>query len=981
MRTKLDIAMAVPGLPFDGDTLKKQALGGSETAAIYMAKNLHKLGANVLVFCNTERAMTDEVGVRYLPLGAWGAFARGTQHDVTIVQRVPEYMSPNLQTRLNVMWCHDLALGRGSAHFRSAQWTVDFSFVLSNWMRDQYMQVYGLDDSALRVTRNGIDTSLFSKESSRHRDRFHLVYSARPERGLNVLLERIMPRLVKADPRFHLTVCGYENKVPQWQDFYARCERGMAALGLGKVAQAGALTKQQLYKLYESAGVYAYPTPAPEMTAFSEISCISAMEAQAAGLPIVTSCKGALPETIADGAGVLLAEDVASEAYTDAFVNAVVRYATDDDAFVLASETGRGRGQKLDWRDVAGEWLDLFDREIKVRNSDADRAVRHMWRVSDIVAAKEWMRERPQDFKDLPRLQKLVEPWFFTDEPDGYRKQYERIGSGHDDYVYETAPREPRFILNERWFTEHEKEVKTVLDYGCAHGAYAIGWAKRLPHLKIHGVDIDHFSTDMATKWAYKLNVHERATFSVWTHDSSQALSSDYDCAVMQEVLEHVPEPWRVAEDVEKKVRKDGYIYITVPFGPWEYSSYHTYPHRCHIWHFDKHDLQDMFGHKPDLIIDCYYQGDNIELGTACGWWIVSYRADHNEVGRIDTKRKRWLMRPRHTVSAALIAGGQMVIETLLWTLRSLYHVADEIVIADCGLPTGQFDAAMRLLDDAEPIARWRDKVRLVPGIDPMEQGFERSRNMALDACAMDFVLWIDTDEKLLQPVNMQKYLRDNYYHGYGIRQHHLSCDVAMSPDMPVRLFRRRPHRDGRSMRYFGCLHEHPELELNAGPGPIVVLSDVHIAHLGYLIESSRQQRFVRNFPLLQMDEKRYPDRLLQKFFLMRDKVQLARFEMAQNGNKATDQIKALMREVVELGRKHFVGKGNYMNSDALAYYSEALGILGEGFHTTFSIEADPNASKPNGQAQYRFANKEDFMAEFTRRASEKIDPLIGEYY
>jgi len=985
VKTKLDIAMVVPGLPFNGDTLKKGALGGSETAAIYMAKNLQRHGGNVIVFCNTPEAMTDDDGVRYIPISAWGMYSRGTPHDITIIQRMPELFAQPINSRLTVMWCHDLALGRQASMFRSALWNVDFIFVLSEFMREQYKTVYGIDNSILRVTRNGIDTSLFSANETKKRDRFNLIYSARPERGLDMVLG-LMPRLIKRDERFHLTVCGYDNTVPQWAEFYARCDAMMKALGPRHAVRAGNLTKPQLYNLYETAGVYAYPTPSPALPNFAEISCISAMEAMAAGLPIVTTNKGALRETIANGAGSLIEGKPGTPEYDDAFVEACVRYATDDAAFNDAGVAGRACSRRLDWGDVASGWLQLFEQEIKARNSNADTAFRHLYRMSDIIVAQEWLRERPEDFSDTAALEKLLEPFAFINEQEGYRKQYERIGATHDDYVYDTAPREPRFGLLKTWLQENESEIKNVLDYGCAHGAYAIGLAKQLPHLSIHGVDIDHFSTDMATKWAKQLDVADRATFAVWTHDAGK-LQNDiggmpFECALLQEVLEHVPEPWAVAQNVERQVKKDGWVYITVPFGPWEYASYHNYPWRCHVWHFDHHDLHDMFGSKPDLTIDTYYAGDSNELGIAQGWWIVSYRADHKPVPRIDTERKRWLMRPRQTVSASLIAGGASVIETLLWNLRSIYHVADEIVIADCGVPIGHLDTAIKLLDDTEPVARWRDKIRIVPGVDPREKGFDVARNMSLAACRMDWVFWLDTDERLMQPTILQKYLRENYYHGYGMRQHHLSCDVPMNPDMPVRLFRRRAHRDGRALSFIGALHEHPELSLNDGPGPIIVLSDVHIAHLGYLTESIRQNRFVRNFPLLKLDEEKYPDRMLQKFFIMRDKVQIARFELQNTGGRVTPQVRAMMREVVELGRKHFVGKGNYLNSDAIAYYSEALTILGEGFHTTMMIEADKVQSKPNGSAaQYRFANKEDFLAEFTRRANERIDPLEQEYY
>jgi glycosyltransferase involved in cell wall biosynthesis len=333
-------------------------------------------------------------------------------------------------------------------------------------------------------------------------------------------------------------------------------------------------------------------------------------------------------------------------------------------------------------------------------------------------------------------------------------------------------------------------------------------------------------------------------------------------------------------------------------------------------------------------------------------------------------------------VSVAMIVGGNTVIETLLWCLRSLYHMADEFVLADCGMPDSQLQIAINLLDNSEPHARWPEKIRVVPGINPREAGFERARNMSLEQCTMDWVFWVDTDERLLDQANLHKYLRNNRFTGYGVRQHHLAIDAPLKPDMPIRLFRReREDEQGRRMQFFGALHEHPEFALNEGPGDVIVLSDAHLAHIGYLTESIRQNRFTRNYPLLKMDEERYPERLLQKFFLMRDKVQIARFHLQQTNGRVDEQTRALMREVVQLGQKYFVGKASYMNSDAIAYYSEALEILGEGFSTSFSVDASLDKAKANGQTTYRFANKEDFLAEFNRRLDEKVDPLLGEYY
>src|SRR5262249_20927498 len=148
-------------------------------------------------------------------------------------------------------------------------------------------------------------------------------------------------------------------------------------------------------------------------------------------------------------------------------------------------------------------------------------------------------------------------------------------------------------------------------------------------------------------------------------------------------------------------------------------------------------------------------------------------------------------------------------------------------------------------------------QARMVPGIDPKIEGFERARNLALDTVSSDWCLWIDTDENLVGAEVLAKYLRENVYHAYGVRQHHFSCDSAMPTDIPVRLFRRREYR-GRALRFWGAIHEHPELALNEGVGPVIALRDVHIAHVGYLAESTRRERFVRNQPLLELDQARY---------------------------------------------------------------------------------------------------------------------------
>ena len=212
---KLTISLLVPGLPFNGETIKTESLGGSESAGYYLAKALAQRGHRVTMFNNTPQRGTWD-GVEYRPVGEWAQYASACPHDVAIVQRLPEQFARPLLTRLNVLWCHDLTLGRNAGTFKGVLWNVDKVAVLSQFMLDQYKRVLGLPDEQFFKTRNGVDLSLFGPNV---RDKFKLIYAARPERGVDNLLEHIWPRLLKAEPRLRLHLCSYNNSVPHLDGF------------------------------------------------------------------------------------------------------------------------------------------------------------------------------------------------------------------------------------------------------------------------------------------------------------------------------------------------------------------------------------------------------------------------------------------------------------------------------------------------------------------------------------------------------------------------------------------------------------------------------------------------------------------------------------------------------------------------------------------------------------------------------------------
>lgn len=983
--SRLDFVFFVPGMPFNGDTLKSKSLGGSESAALYLARALSQRGHAVTVFSNGEPG--NFADVTYLSAEKFRSYAYSTSHDVCVVQRLPQTFATPMASRLNWLWCHDLALKRNEGVFKNVLWNVDRVLVLSQFMAEQYKRVYGIPDSVLMKTRNGVDLSGTNNPGPINRKR--IVYAARPERGLDQMLA-MMKGILAREPEAKLALCTYDNVVDEMRPFYEACAALARQLPPGTVEEHGALTKEQLFSLYLSSGVYAYPTPSVAASPrFAEVSCISAMEAMACGLPFVTTRAGALPETLGD-AGILTSKLPGQPGFEEEFIDKVCGVLAGNSEGELARVKGLRIASELEWSGVAEQWEQAAHEQMVAKSSNLASTAFHFYRRSDIVALDELLKRNNDQLVSNPALRHLRtvadHHWGFalSNNKDAFRKHYEKIGSGHDYAATYNAAGESRFSVLKGWI-QSKPEIKTVLDYGCAHGGYAVNLADQVPSVRVLGVDVDKHSVDMAVRFANEKQVTDRARFRIATHenlpgaeflDDDETAASEpqrkFDCALVQEVLEHTMKPWEVLYSVEQRVAHGGYVYITVPFGPWEYMSYHTYPHRCHLWEFDIHDLRDLLRDKRGVNIASLPYGPCPETNELLGWWVVSYKVDRETplVHPINMDRKLAWQAPRGSVSLNVMAGGDSAEETVLWSLKSMKHVFDEAIIVDCGMSS----LAVKEIDKLKAEGF---NIVMLKHDSPTKVGFETPRNFGLQACSCEWVLWADTDERMLGGENLTKYLRKNVFNGYSVKQHHFAVDTSFNPDLPVRVFRRES-----GCRWFGMIHEHPEISLNSGPGLTLVIPDVNLAHVGYLAESGRMVRFGRNYPLLLADMEKYPDRILQKLFIMRDNLIRVNYELRQNGSVVTEPMREIAREVIATYRKHFAGKQVITSSDPLEYYSDALRILGEGFEMAFSLGVGvEGVPKETQQARYRFANVAEAIEEVGRRVRNGAQPLLDENY
>lgn len=870
-----DISIVVPGMEIRPDILETESLGGSETAGLCAAAALADLGHRVKLFCNGPGGALRNLDL--VPLDHWNAYAR-IPHDITIVQRHPPIFASGVNARLRLLWCHDLATGRAFEQINGVLWNLDRILVLSEFMKAQYRKVYDLPEHMLEVTRNGIDLSLFPEPAppgKRYRKR--LVYAARPERGVDVLLDRVFPAVLERDPEFELLILGYDNVVDEMRPFYQEIAEKCARFG-DRVRHGGFLNKQELYRVYATSGIYVYPCPSPTMPNFAEVSCISLMEAQAAGLPVVASDRGAVSETLADGAGVLIPGDPASDDAVTGFVDAILDLAGSDDRYAEAQKHGTAKAKTLGWRDLAIDWSMMFDRLMTERSSDPARVAQHFRRTGSTAVAGTCGFMDPVRKHELDRLEDM-----------------------NSDIV-------------RQWLRSRPQLTSVAVE--------SSGWS------------IDHGIAEV---------------------------TDEADAAVSMCTIQRADDPCETLRALEKKARPGGWVLVSVPWGGADAEQ---------KWDLDLHDLHDMLHRKSQMDVQTVAVTDSEITGLPMGLHLFSYMVDAAPVGDIDRERKARLQAPRETVSASLIVGGAEAEDTLGWCLRSIRPHVDQLVIGDCGMTA-----------DARRIAK-KYGAEFVKAPNPLEAGFDAARNATLDRCIGDWVLWLDADERLVDARNVAKYLRPNVYDAYGLRQHHFACDTVVNPDLPSRLFRRR-RQDNKEMRWVGRIHEHPETGLNEGPGRCIVLNDVHVAHVGYLTESIRRIRFKRNHPLLHKDIEDYPDRLIQKYLIMRDDILLCSHEMQQNGGKITPEIREWAREARDLYREHFLGRETFMGADALNYYSQALSILGEGFEVSFDVRANKDGvgEQLNGGTHARFASEDEVMQTLKKAVHEKVFRFESEYW
>jgi len=313
------------GIPYDGTTIFKQGLGGSESAVTLMGKELADLGFEVTVFNNcvdhAQPGIYDGVTYQHLNDLAQDHYFDIVVSSRTIIpftqpERYPElndyrampYQGMNLYDRIlskakmRILWMHDtFCLGDNLIEDLATSDRITDIFTLSDW---HTTYITNCDHGKRRnfevlkrkvfITRNGAYNYIPEVDITA-KDRNLFVYNASVTKGMIPLVNSVWPHVKRHIPQAQLKIIGgyYKFSEADEPDQQEKDWRNMAmdpANAEKGIEFTGIIPQNQIAEILSKANFMIYPC------AFPETYGISTLESLLYNTPSITCRFGGLEE-------------------------------------------------------------------------------------------------------------------------------------------------------------------------------------------------------------------------------------------------------------------------------------------------------------------------------------------------------------------------------------------------------------------------------------------------------------------------------------------------------------------------------------------------------------------------------------------------------------------------------------------------------------------------------------------------------------
>ena len=331
---------------------------GSEIMAINVAQALARKGYRVFIFGDFEGAHNEEQydtqcmhkGVQYMDEKKYWDFLKQFIVDILIVSRDIHNLVYLNNVRKAYLWVHDVLPSNSVVGGLTIQYHKEkFKKImcLCDWHANEVQRRLGVPDERLYTTRNAILPQRFSRRPKKIPHRY--IYTSSADRGLDNLLDMI-PRIKQEFPETSLHLfCSIENTAKGDAESLKR-----KISELDYVFLHNRVSQEELAHELLISDIWLYPTD------FTETYCITALEAQAAGLLCVSTDVAALKEIVANR-GILVSGNGSDPKVREKMLQELFRVLRDSKEKERLVESGRNWAHSQGFDELADEWIrDLF---------------------------------------------------------------------------------------------------------------------------------------------------------------------------------------------------------------------------------------------------------------------------------------------------------------------------------------------------------------------------------------------------------------------------------------------------------------------------------------------------------------------------------------------------------------------------------------------------------------------------------------------
>ena len=317
-----------------------KALGGSEKSVAYISRCFPK-DYNIFITGSVEYEKIENI--IYIPLNNLKQLIENTPFHTIIVSRYISFyeMFKECSFYQSYIWAHDTELMSYGCSLNDTQilnkWnnSINGCICLTEWHKNLFIEKYPSLTNKINIINNGININSF-KKIDKIKNKF--IYTSRPERGLNILLN-LWPQILEKLPDATLSISSYVNFPSNPQDIILKniIDKSDSITYLGK------LNSDKLYEEMSSSEYWLYPTHYPET------SCITALEMLMSEVICLYYPVAGLPYTL-DKYGIQVTPN--SE------INTIVSL-TDEQKTQLR-QNGKLYAKSCSWKNRAKSWTNML---------------------------------------------------------------------------------------------------------------------------------------------------------------------------------------------------------------------------------------------------------------------------------------------------------------------------------------------------------------------------------------------------------------------------------------------------------------------------------------------------------------------------------------------------------------------------------------------------------------------------------------------